>query len=103
MVDDSGVPWTAEMIPLKLRFAKAVRISVDGNAHFCRGMLRTRYPESAAGQSARRHESLGISPVAKAPLGTSAIGTGTSGTGTSGPSTSGTGTSSTITTVGSTR
>jgi metal-sulfur cluster biosynthetic enzyme len=58
MVDESGVAWTADMIPLKLRFAKSVRISIDGNAHFCRGMLRTRYPDSAAEQSIRQHESL---------------------------------------------
>ena len=93
MVDESGVLWTAEMIPMKLRFAKSVRISIDGNAHFCRGMLRTRYPDSAAGQGARRHESLGTSPVARTSLGAGASGSGTSGTGTSG----------TRTTVGSTR
>ena len=25
---------------MRLRFAKTVRISIDGNAHFCRGLLR---------------------------------------------------------------
>ena len=58
MVDADGTPWAAEQIPLKLRFAKSVRISIDGNAHFCRGLLRTRYPESAADQRARHQESL---------------------------------------------
>jgi hypothetical protein len=59
MVDEFGEPWTPEAIPLKLRFAKAVRISIDGNAHFCRGLLRTRYPDAAADQRARGHESPG--------------------------------------------
>ena len=59
MVDEFGAPWTPAAIPLKLRFAKAVRISIDGNAHFCRGLLRTRYPDAAADQRARGHEGLG--------------------------------------------
>jgi len=59
MVDELGVPWPAAAIPLKLRFAKAVRVSIDGNAHFCRGLLRTRYPDAGADQRARAHESLG--------------------------------------------
>jgi hypothetical protein len=36
-----------------LRRARSVRISVDGNAHFCRGLLRTRYPGSESDQAAR--------------------------------------------------
>jgi hypothetical protein len=32
-------------VPLALRRARSTRISIDGNAHFCRGLLRTRYPE----------------------------------------------------------
>jgi metal-sulfur cluster biosynthetic enzyme len=59
MVDGFGEAWTMETIPLKLRFAKAVRISIDGNAHFCRGLLRTRYPDAGADQRARGQESLG--------------------------------------------
>ena len=42
-------------VPLALRRARSTRISIDGNAHFCRGLLRTRYghdDEAAAGQSA---------------------------------------------------
>ena len=27
-----------------MRKARSVRISIDGNAHFCRGLLATRYP-----------------------------------------------------------
>jgi hypothetical protein len=31
-------------VALQLRRARSVRISIDGNAHFCRGLLATRYP-----------------------------------------------------------
>ena len=37
-------------VALTLRKARSVRISVDGNAHFCRGLLTTRYPGSDADQ-----------------------------------------------------
>ncbi|MEV7549431.1 iron-sulfur cluster assembly protein [Amycolatopsis sp. NPDC089917] len=56
LVDDHGTPYPREEVPLRLRFARSVRISVDGNAHFCRGLLRTRYPESAADQTPRNQE-----------------------------------------------
>jgi metal-sulfur cluster biosynthetic enzyme len=46
LVDERGTPFPPEEIPLRLRFARSVRISIEGNAHFCRGLLRTRYPES---------------------------------------------------------
>ena len=72
MVDEFGAAWTPEAIPLKLRFAKAVRISIDGNAHFCRGLLRTRYSAAAADQRPRGHESLGtdrgVPAVARHPV-----------------------------------
>lgn len=42
-----------EQVPLELRRARAVRISVDGNAHFCRGLLRTRYPGAENDQAPR--------------------------------------------------
>jgi metal-sulfur cluster biosynthetic enzyme len=32
-------------VPLALRRARSTRISIDGNAHFCRGLLATRYGE----------------------------------------------------------
>ncbi|WP_435067917.1 iron-sulfur cluster assembly protein [Amycolatopsis thermoflava] len=51
LVDDDGNRYPREEVPLRLRFARSIRISIDGNAHFCRGLLRTRYPESAADQS----------------------------------------------------
>jgi metal-sulfur cluster biosynthetic enzyme len=53
-VDDSGSPIRPEDAALRLRFARTVRVSIDGNAHFCRGLLTTRYPESAAAQRPRQ-------------------------------------------------
>jgi hypothetical protein len=55
-VDDDGRVVPADQIPARLRFARTVRVSVDGNAHFCRGLLTTRYPYAAAGQRPREHE-----------------------------------------------
>jgi metal-sulfur cluster biosynthetic enzyme len=45
VVDDGGLPIPTDEVPLRLRFAKAVRISIEGNAHFCRGLLATRYTD----------------------------------------------------------
>jgi hypothetical protein len=56
LVDDQGRSYPREEIPLRLRFARSIRISIDGNAHFCRGLLRTRYPDSGADQAPRAHE-----------------------------------------------
>lgn len=53
LVDDAGEPYPPEEVPLRLRLARSVRVSIDGNAHFCRGLLRTRYPDSAADQAPR--------------------------------------------------
>ena len=39
--DGNAIP--AESIVQHLRFARTVRISIEGNASFCRGLLRTRY------------------------------------------------------------
>jgi metal-sulfur cluster biosynthetic enzyme len=46
MVDHHGIGYGADDIPMALRRARSTRISIDGNAHFCRGLLRTRYPDS---------------------------------------------------------
>ncbi|MQA63001.1 MAG: DUF59 domain-containing protein [Actinophytocola sp.] len=46
LVDDDGEPVLAEQAALRLRYAQAVRVSIDGNAGFCRGLLRTRYPKT---------------------------------------------------------
>lgn len=43
VVDETGAALAAADVPLRLRFAKSVRISMEGNAHFCRGLLATRY------------------------------------------------------------
>ncbi|MGV9586729.1 iron-sulfur cluster assembly protein [Nocardia farcinica] len=44
-VDDNGKRIRPEDVPLRLRFARSVRISMEGNAHFCRGLLATRYAD----------------------------------------------------------
>lgn len=51
-VDDTGSPVPPEDVPMRLRFAKSVRISIEGNGHFCRGLLATRY---ADGESLTTH------------------------------------------------
>ncbi|RSM72957.1 metal-sulfur cluster biosynthetic enzyme [Amycolatopsis sp. WAC 01375] len=52
-VDHGGEPIAKSEAALWLRLAAATRVSIDGNAHFCRGLLATRYadtdPEGAAG------------------------------------------------------
>jgi len=48
LVDHAGDP--PQDVPLALRRARSTRISIDGNAHFCRGLLRTRYPGSEQDQ-----------------------------------------------------
>jgi metal-sulfur cluster biosynthetic enzyme len=47
LLDEHGEPITAAEAPLRLRFARSVRVSIEGNAGFCRGLLHTRYPETA--------------------------------------------------------
>ena len=56
LVDDEGLPVPPEQVPLRLRFARTTRVSIDGNAHFCRGLLRTRYPGSGDDQTVRRDD-----------------------------------------------
>ena len=53
MVDHSGTGYAPEDVPMALRRARSTRISIDGNAHFCRGLLRTRYPGSETDQAPR--------------------------------------------------
>lgn len=55
-VDHDGKGSTPGEAENRLRRARSTRISIDGNAHFCRGLLVTRYPDSAVDQSPR-HES----------------------------------------------
>jgi metal-sulfur cluster biosynthetic enzyme len=53
LVDEHGDSYPRAEVPLRLRRARSTRISIDGNAHFCRGLLATRYPGSAADQVPR--------------------------------------------------
>jgi hypothetical protein len=53
LVNHEGHPYPPDAVPMALRRARSTRISIDGNAHFCRGLLRTRYEGSGADQSAR--------------------------------------------------
>ncbi|MBJ7291631.1 iron-sulfur cluster assembly protein [Williamsia sp.] len=48
MVDHRGAGYAPAAVPMALRRARSTRISIDGNAHFCRGLLKTRYGDDAA-------------------------------------------------------
>ncbi|MFI5954441.1 iron-sulfur cluster assembly protein [Cryptosporangium sp. NPDC051539] len=52
VVDAEGRPIPAADVPMRLRFAKAARISSEGNAHFCRGLLAARPDRPARDRSA---------------------------------------------------
>ena len=56
LVDEHGLPYPAAQVTLALRRARSTRISIDGNAHFCRGLLQTRYPDAAVDQAPRAEE-----------------------------------------------
>jgi metal-sulfur cluster biosynthetic enzyme len=56
LVDHEGHGCPPDEVPIRLRRARSTRISIDGNAHFCRGLLRTRYPESGADQAPRAED-----------------------------------------------
>ena len=43
LVDHLGQSYEPDAVSMALRKARSTRISIDGNAHFCRGLLRTRY------------------------------------------------------------
>jgi metal-sulfur cluster biosynthetic enzyme len=43
LCDDEGAALSEEGLPGWLRFAATVRVSIEGNAGFCRGLLETRY------------------------------------------------------------
>ncbi|WP_416402937.1 iron-sulfur cluster assembly protein [Arthrobacter sp. LFS091] len=53
LVDHKGQLYPPDAVPMALRRARSTRISIDGNAHFCRGLLRTRYAGSGADQTPR--------------------------------------------------
>lgn len=43
VVDTDGNPIPAELLERHLQLARLTRVSIEGNAGFCRGMLATRY------------------------------------------------------------
>jgi metal-sulfur cluster biosynthetic enzyme len=43
VIDTDGRPIPAELLERHLHFARLTRVSIEGNAGFCRGMLATRY------------------------------------------------------------
>ncbi|WP_328610447.1 metal-sulfur cluster biosynthetic enzyme [Amycolatopsis sp. NBC_00345] len=47
LVEDTGEAIAPDRVAARLRFAKAVRVSIEGNAGLCRGLLHTRYPHIA--------------------------------------------------------
>lgn len=59
LVDHQGHGYAPGDVPLALRRARSTRISIDGNAHFCRGLLATRYGE---------HGSMAVAAPAGRPL-----------------------------------
>lgn len=54
MVDEGGTPVPDEEIPIKLRFARVARVSIEGNSHYCRGLLATRYSDAEGGDMSTR-------------------------------------------------
>lgn len=58
VVDEHGRRIPPDDVPRRLRFAKSVRISIEGNAHFCRGLLATRYADSESVGTTPRIEDL---------------------------------------------
>lgn len=53
MVDHTGAGCAPSDAAMLLRRARSTRVSIDGNAHFCRGLLATRYPGAEADQTER--------------------------------------------------
>ncbi|WP_285320751.1 iron-sulfur cluster assembly protein [Pseudarthrobacter sp. lyk4-40-TYG-27] len=46
LVNERGESLSIEEVPMRLRFARTTRIAIEGNAHFCRGLLATRYADT---------------------------------------------------------
>jgi metal-sulfur cluster biosynthetic enzyme len=55
LVDDDGTPIPGDQVARRLRMGRTVGVSIEGNAHICRGLLAVRYPESATAARAHRH------------------------------------------------
>jgi metal-sulfur cluster biosynthetic enzyme len=56
LVDADGRRPDRSAVPMAVRRARSVRISIDGNAHFCRGLLTTRYPGAEDDQVPRAED-----------------------------------------------
>jgi len=54
MVSEDGTPVPDEEIPIKLKFARVARVSIEGNSHYCRGLLATRYSDAENGDMSTR-------------------------------------------------
>jgi metal-sulfur cluster biosynthetic enzyme len=63
LVDAEGRRPDPAEVALHLRRARSVRISIDGNAHFCRGLLATRYPGAEDDQVPRADETRPALPL----------------------------------------
>jgi metal-sulfur cluster biosynthetic enzyme len=63
LVTPDGTPPSGDAVALTLRRARSVRISVDGNAHFCRGLLATRYPGAESDQVPRADDTRPALPL----------------------------------------
>jgi metal-sulfur cluster biosynthetic enzyme len=63
LVDADGRRPDGSQVALHLRKARSVRISIDGNAHFCRGLLATRYPGAEDAQVPRADETRPALPL----------------------------------------
>jgi hypothetical protein len=57
VVDPAGNTVPEEAVVQHLRFAKTVRVSIEGNAGLCRGLLETRYGGArGVGERSEREE-----------------------------------------------
>ncbi len=63
LVEADGARPGPATAALFLRKARSVRISIDGNAHFCRGLLRTRYPGAEEDQTPRPDDGTTVRPL----------------------------------------
>ncbi len=55
-IDSDGKSVPKEAIIEHLRFARIVRVSTEGNAHYCRGLLAARYDSRSATHDDSREE-----------------------------------------------
>jgi metal-sulfur cluster biosynthetic enzyme len=53
LLDADGHAVPPDVVGRHLRFARTVRVSIEGNAGFCRGLLQTRYGQAAREEATR--------------------------------------------------